>query len=93
MYGWSRGSNPLPWRYKRHALPTELQTGDSSSAGGKEGSGCAEQARRTEGLVRGAGTGATGSRTRTGSLVRGAATGGLVCGGRSEEHTSELQSL
>ncbi|CAB1332754.1 unnamed protein product [Coregonus sp. 'balchen'] len=24
-YGWSRGSNPLPWRYKRHALPIELQ--------------------------------------------------------------------
>ena len=24
-YGWSRELNPLPWRYKRHALPTELQ--------------------------------------------------------------------
>lgn len=24
-YGWSRESNPLPWHYKRHALPTELQ--------------------------------------------------------------------
>ncbi|KAK6278301.1 hypothetical protein J4Q44_G00391840 [Coregonus suidteri] len=24
-YGWSRGSNPLPWRYKRHALPIEPQ--------------------------------------------------------------------
>ncbi|KAK6301210.1 hypothetical protein J4Q44_G00293080 [Coregonus suidteri] len=24
-YGWSWGSNQLPWRYKRHALPIELQ--------------------------------------------------------------------
>ena len=24
-YGWSRESNPQPWHYKGHALPTELQ--------------------------------------------------------------------
>uniref|UniRef100_A0A8K9WTT1 VWFA domain-containing protein n=1 Tax=Oncorhynchus mykiss TaxID=8022 RepID=A0A8K9WTT1_ONCMY len=56
------------------------QAGDSGCAGEAGDCGSAGEARRTVGLIRGAGTGGTGPRTRTGSLVRGAATGELVCG-------------
>ena len=50
------------------------------------------RARRSVGLVRGAGTGGTGPRTRTGSLVGGAATGGLVLGRPDRADALELLS-